>query len=118
MKRFYRNLYRNAGAELPLTLLAVAFFLMLVFQTVELVRQSQTLAAIIANQTTPIQETQRLRQATDALAGDVAQLAKGGNAHARQIVDAMARQNITLNPPSPQPEPAPPAQAEPPPPAK
>ncbi len=100
MKRFFHNLYRDAGVELPVTLLAVAFFLMLIFQTVGLVRQSQTLAVITANQDAPIQDTRRLRQATDALAGDVAQLAQDGNANAKEIVDAMARQNINLHPPT------------------
>lgn len=97
-----RRFYRRAGVELPVALLATAFVLMLAFQTVELVRQSEVLAEINANQATPLAETQHLRQATNALAADVAQLAKSGNANAKAIVDEMARQHIALQPPPPQ----------------
>ncbi len=99
----------DAGLELPLALLAGAFFLMQVFQTVMLVRQSHTLTVIAANQVTPMQETTRLRQVTDALASDVALLARQGDAGAQQVVADMARQNITLRaPPQPNAQPSPP----------
>jgi predicted PurR-regulated permease PerM len=96
-----RRLVRNAGADLPVALLALAFFLMLLFQMVQLVRQSQSLVVFAANQENAMQEAARLRQAADALAGDIAQLAQQGNANAKQVVDEMARQNINLHPQTP-----------------
>ena len=92
---------------LPVALLALAVFLGLVFQTVQLVRNSETLAAIDRNQEGPLQETARLRQATDSLASDVAQLAQSGNANAKQVVDEMAKQNIVMRPTPAAPSPAP-----------
>jgi hypothetical protein len=100
-----RRLVRDGGADLPLALLAAAFFLMLLFQTVQLVRQSKSMAVFAVNQETAVQEAVRLRQAADALASDLVQLAQDGNANARQVVEEMARQNINLRPPA---APAPP----------
>lgn len=95
-----RRLARDGGADLPLALLALAVFLMLMFQTVQLVRQSQSLVAFAANQESALQEASRLRQAADALVSDVVQLAQQGNANAKQVVDEMARQNINLHQPT------------------
>jgi hypothetical protein len=97
---------------LPIALLALAVLLELAFQTVQLVRESQLLATIDRNQDTPLQDAARVRQATDSLAGDVYQLAQGGNAAAKQVLDEMAKQNIVLHPPAapgapPVPAPAP-----------
>jgi hypothetical protein len=95
---------------LPIALLALAVLLQLAFQTVQLVRESQLLATIDRNQDTPLQEAARVRQATDSLAGDVYQLAQGGNTAAKQVLDEMAKQNIVLHPPAaPAIPPAPPA---------
>jgi len=101
---------RNAGLDLPVALLALGFFLALVFQTVQLVRESSVLAAVDRNQDGPLQDTTRMRQSVDSLASDVAALAQSGNAHAKQIVDDMARQNVILRvaPETPSPAPAPP----------
>ncbi len=103
-------LLQAAGIELPLVLLALAFFLALVFQTVQLLNESRTIAAIDRSQEAPLQETMKLRQATDALAADIADLAQSGNAHAKKVIDEMGRQNVTLRPSqapaAPAPEPA------------
>jgi uncharacterized protein YoxC len=92
---------------LPVALLALAVFLGLVFQTVQLVRDSESLAAIDRSQDAPLQETARLRQATDSLASDVAQLAQSGNVNAKQVVDEMAKQNIVMRPGAGAPSPVP-----------
>ena len=103
-----KRLFRNGGPDVPLAILAFAFCLMLLFQMVQLVRQSQSLAAFAANQESALQEASRLRQAADALAGDIVQLAQQGNPNAKQVVDEMARQNVNLHPPAaPPPAPAP-----------
>ena len=101
-----KRLLRTGGSDVPLALLALAFCLMLVFQMVQLVRQSQSLATVAANQESPLQEAARLRQAADALASDIVQLAQQGNTNAKQVVDEMARQNIKLHPPGPPPSPS------------
>lgn len=95
-----RRLLRDGGSDVPLAILALAFCLMLLFQMVQLVRQSQSLAANATNQESALQEASRLRQAADALAGDIAQLAQQGNPNAKQVVDEMARQNVNLHPPA------------------
>jgi uncharacterized protein YoxC len=93
---------------LPVALLALAVFLGLVFQTVQLVRDSETLATIDRSQDVPLQDTARMRQATDALASDIVQLAQSGNAGAKQVLDEMAKQNIVLRfPPATPAAPAP-----------
>jgi hypothetical protein len=100
-----RDFLKDAGVEVPLAILALAFFIALVFQTVELVRQSQTLATISVSQATPLQEATHLREATEALARDITKLADSGNADAKQVVDEMAKQHIALVPrPAPKPE--------------
>jgi hypothetical protein len=93
---------RAAGADLPLALLAVGFLLWLAFQTVQLVRDSEALDTINHNQDSPLQDAAKLRQATDALAADTAQLAQDGNIGAKLVVEEMARQNVMLRP-TPQP---------------
>ena len=95
-----RDFLRDAGVEIPLAILALAFFMALVFQTVELVRQSQTLATISVNQETPLKDATRLREATTALARDITKLSDSGNADAKRVIDEMARQHISLTPPA------------------
>jgi len=101
-----RGFLKETGVELPVALLAVGFFLGLSFQTVQLVRDSQSLVAIAHNQDAPLQESTRLKQAMDSLAGDVAELAQQGDANAKQVVDEMAKQNVALRPNQPAGEPA------------
>ena len=100
-----RSSARGASFDLPLALLAAGFFLWLGFQTFELVRESQALAAINRGQDTPLQDAARLHQATDALAGDTATLAQTGNEGAKLVVEEMARQNVVLKPPAAGPAP-------------
>jgi len=102
-----RRLVRHGGSDVPLALLAFAFVLMLLFQMVQLVRQSQSLAAFATNQESALQEASRVRQAADALAGDIVQLAQQGNPNAKQVVDEMARQNVNLHPATAPPAPPP-----------
>ena len=98
---------RQAGVDLPVALLALGFFLALVFQSVQLVREGSVLAGLDRSQDVPLQDTLRMRQSVDALASDVAALAQSGDANAKQIVDDMARQNVILrvNPETPAPPP-------------
>jgi len=98
-----RRLLRDSGAGLPVALLALAFFLMLLFQMVELVRQSRSILQTGAGQQNALQEATKLRQAIDGLVSDLDQLARQGNANAQQVIDELARQNINLRPQQPGP---------------
>jgi hypothetical protein len=69
--------------ELPVALVAVGLFLGVAFQTVELARETQNLVAVAKSQEGPLGEAMRLKQATDSLAGDVAELAQQGDANAK-----------------------------------
>ncbi len=85
---------------LPLGLLVVAVFLMVAFQTVQLVRERSNLAAIHAAQEASIQEGAKLRQQLEALAGETAKLAEAGDAGAKAVVEEPRRQGVNLKPPA------------------
>jgi hypothetical protein len=82
-----------------LATLAIAFFLMVAFQTFELVREHANLENAQVGQQAPLEQTLQMRQETEALAGDVAALADKGDANAKQIVEGMRQQGITLRTP-------------------
>jgi len=81
------------------TVMALAFFLAIAFQTFQLVREHSNLEAAYAGQQAPIQQVLQVRQETEALAGDTAALADRGNANAKTAVEEMRRQGITLREP-------------------
>jgi ABC-type polar amino acid transport system ATPase subunit len=82
-----------------LTTLAIAFFLTVAFQTYELFREHANLENAQAGQQAPLEQAVQTRQETEGLAGDVAALADKGNANAKQIVEGMRQQGITLRTP-------------------
>jgi hypothetical protein len=86
--------------ELPLLLAVVALFLLLAFQTWQLVRGRENLAALRASQESALDETNKFRERMDALAADTAQLAESGNAAAKQVVEALHQQGINFKPPA------------------
>lgn len=90
-------------------LVSGALFMMVAFQTYILLQAGENLVRVRVNQETPVKNGQELQKKVESLAGRVAQLAEGGNANAKQVVDAMARQGVQLKPPSA----APPAAAAP-----
>src|SRR5258708_29376045 len=84
--------------QIPLLLLAIAFFLMVGFQTVQLVRERGNLYEIQLGQETTVQESLKLRQQMESLASKTAQLADGGNAGAKAIIEELRRLGITVKP--------------------
>jgi hypothetical protein len=82
-----------------LTALAIAFLLMVAFQTYELIREHSNLENAQAGQQQPLEQSVQTRQETEGLAGDVAALADKGNANAKQIVEGMRQQGIALRTP-------------------
>lgn len=97
---------RRPPIEIGFALLALGFFLAVLFQTVQLVRERINYSTITLNQQAPLQNTLKLRDQINALANDTAQLAQTGNAAAKQVVDDLAHQHIALHPAN---EPASPA---------
>lgn len=91
---------REPQAGLPIILLALAFTVMVAFQTVQLLRERGNLEAIRAGQETPVQETVKLRDTAQALAGETAQLADSGDAGAKQAIEELRRRGITLKAPA------------------
>lgn len=89
---------RKPPLELGLALLALGFFAAVLFQTVQLVRERVNYSTILLNQQAPLESTLKLRDQINALANDTAALAQSGNAAAKQVVDDLARQHITLHP--------------------
>jgi hypothetical protein len=100
---FPRPLRQAPPIETAVILLALAFFIAVLFQTVQLIRERANLAAILERQETPVQDMLKLRDQVNSLAGDTALLARSGNAAAQQVVDDLQRQHITVHPPSQQP---------------
>ena len=84
--------------HLPVALLATGFFLMVGFQSFELIREHDNLVAMRASQEPTLQQAAKLRQQLDTLVGKTAQLANEGDAGARSIVDDLRRQGITIQP--------------------
>src|ERR1700722_20638938 len=81
------------------TILAIAFFLTIAFQTYQLIREHSFLEATEAGQQTPLEQAIQVRQDVEALAGATAVLADQGNANAKQVVEIMRQQGIALRAP-------------------
>jgi hypothetical protein len=85
--------------ELAVAVLALAFFVAVLFQSVQLWRERGSMIQIYNNQEQVLPDVLKLRDQVNSLAGDVAQLAQT-DAAAKQVVDDMARQGIALHPPA------------------
>ena len=86
---------------LPVALSVLALFLLVAFQTVQAVRDHDSLTAFRASQQASIQAGEKLRQQLETLAGQTAVLANGGDAAAKDVVEQMRKQGFTLSPPKP-----------------
>jgi len=94
------------------TLVIVAILaVMVVFQTLQLTRERDSLKTIVANQEAPLQDAVKLRTQLEGIAGDTALLAQQGNSHALAIQQQLARGGITIRPPAAARAPAAPAPA-------
>ena len=84
---------------LPVVLTVVALFLLVALQTVQLIRGHNELSAFRTSQQANVDAGGKLRQQLQALAGQTAELANGGDAAAKEVVEAMRKQGFTLSPP-------------------
>jgi predicted RND superfamily exporter protein len=81
---------------LPVLLTALALFLLVGLQTVQLVRDHSALLEFRTSQQANVDAGEKLRQQLQALAG---QTAEGGDAAAKDVVEEMRKQGFTLSPP-------------------
>jgi len=79
-----------------LTLITIVFFLMLAFQSFQLIRDRTTLVAVLAQQEPGMQQSLKLRQQLNGVASGITKLADDGDADARAIIDDMRRQGIAV----------------------
>ncbi len=86
--------------ELAVAVLALAFLLAVLFQSVQLWRERSSMNQIYQNQEQVLPDVLKLREQVNSLAGDVAQLAQTGDTAAKQVIDDMARQGVALRPPA------------------
>lgn len=91
---------------IPVALLSVGFLAAIGFQTVQLMRDRSNLANVYSGQQNAVEQTLRLRNSVDAFAGETATLAQQGDGPAKQVVETLRNQNITIRPPAANPGPA------------
>ena len=81
---------------LPLLLLAAAFFLTTAFQTYILFQNGSNLVNARLGQTQAVEQSLKVRQQLDALAGKTAKLADQGNANAKTIIEDLKKQGVSV----------------------
>jgi hypothetical protein len=82
---------------LPVALVVLASVVWAGFQTIQLVRERETLRTIRANQENPVQEATKLRTQLDSIARGTAELANQGNPNAKTIISELQKRGITVN---------------------
>lgn len=103
MTLFEKSADRRSGAPslaLPVALLSIAFLTASGFQTVQLLQDRGNLARVYARQQQAVERTLQLRDTVDAFAGDTAKLARAGDPQAKQVVESLRSQHITIRPPA------------------
>jgi hypothetical protein len=85
---------RSLSAQFAI--LALAFVVMVGFQSFQLVRDRIALSNLRTGQEPTVQQGVKLRQQVNSIATGIAQLADAGDANARVIIDDMRRQGITV----------------------
>lgn len=84
----------TAQILLPLSLVAFTLFLMLGFQTTQIVADRAALQKGLADQEKPLEETKKVQQQVTALAQGTMQLAQKGNKSAKAIIDRMKQAGL------------------------
>lgn len=86
---------RLAG-NISLVLVVISMFLLLVFQTIELIQARVNLTELRDMQEAPLQEAVKVKRQFEALSSGVTELATGGNTNARSVIEEMRREGVTL----------------------
>jgi len=87
------------GLSPPVILVIVSLFVLMAFETGQAIHDRSALEELRRSQETTVQEAVKLRQQLQALAGQTAELANGGDAAAKDVVEEMRKQGFTLTPP-------------------
>jgi len=87
------------GWWLPVILVIASFFVLIAFETGYAIHDREALADQRRSQESIVQEGIKLRQQLEMLAGKTAQLAADGDEGAKNVVDQMKRQGVTLTSP-------------------
>lgn len=95
-----RRTQRGETAFAPLLILMLALATWTGFQTYQLLREKQALAALRTNQEPTIQQAQKVRQTLDQLATETQKLADAGNPNARLVVEELRKRGVTINRPA------------------
>jgi hypothetical protein len=93
-----RNGRSAGGWWLPVILIVVSFFGLMAFETGYAIHDREALSEQRRSQEPAVQESTKLRQQLETLAGKTAQLAAEGDESAKSVVDQMKRQGIALTP--------------------
>ena len=82
----------TGGWRLPVIIVVVSFFVLLAFETGHVVHDRSALSDLRRSQEPTVQESIKLRQQLETLAGKTAQLAADGDEAAKTVLDQMKRQ--------------------------
>jgi hypothetical protein len=99
-EKFTDSKHGGPALSIPVALLAIGFLTAIGFQTMQLMRDRGNLANVYAGQQNAVEQTLRLRNSVDAFAGETATLAQQGDGPAKQVVETLRSQNITIRPPA------------------
>lgn len=86
------------SAFVPLMILALVLAAWFGFQATQLRAERDAMRDLHANQEKQVQDSKKLRDSLDAIARGTAQLAEGGNANAKLIVDELKKRGVTITP--------------------
>ena len=86
---------RLAGG-IALVLVVLSMLLLVTFQTVEVIHNRVNLEELREQQETPLQEAAKVKRQFDALAAGIVEMAAGGNAGAKSVIDEMRREGVAL----------------------
>lgn len=90
----------SAGETLlPVLVVALVLFLSMGFQTVQILRDRDTLHQVLGQQDKPMEESRKLQAQLTALALGTKKLADGGDKNAAAIIDRMQKAGISVGTP-------------------
>ncbi len=89
---------RDWSPFIPLLILMLTYLGWTLFQTYQLMRESDALVKVHANQERQFQESKKLRDSLDKVARETQMLANRGNKGALLIVDELRKRGVTINP--------------------
>jgi hypothetical protein len=90
---------RDGGLAPPLVLVVLSMFVLMAFETGQAIRDRGALADLMRAQQPSIEQSAKMRQQLQTLAGRTAELAAGGDAGAQSVIAQLKAQGISLSAP-------------------